>query len=183
MTGEPRSVARALVASVGLDVAIGYGAFLLLALSVNLVSAGGFMGGKQTLADLLAGDMARATHDANSGPGVLVVLLATLTVAVPAVWKNRLAPLAFCAPLLFTIAAFRPLYEQQRAQREALDALGEFGIAVDRLAQDLGVPAGPLDALGPGAWLLFATVIYLALRGIARALARRGRGATSSSAS
>lgn len=183
MSGDPKNVARAIVAGAGPDVVIGYALFLVLALAVSLVGAGGFMGAKQTLADLLAVDFARSSPDAGSGPGVLVVLLATATVVVPALWKNRLAPIAFCAPLLFTVAALRPLFEQHRAQQEAWDALGEFGIAADRLAADLGVPTGPLDGLGVGAWLLIATVIFLALRGIARVFARRGRSATSSSAS
>lgn len=173
MKAEAERVAKAVVASAGLDVAIAYGAFLAIALFVSLLGAGAFMDAKVTLADLLSGDPGTAALGGNSGEGVLLVLFAGATILVPWLWKNRLAPLAFTVPLLFTAVAFRPLVKQHRAQQEALEGLGEFGIAAGRLAADMGAPPGPLDALGIGAWLLFATVIYLALRGIARAVARK----------
>ena len=173
MKGKVGRVARAVLASAGVDVAIGYGAFLVLSLFVSLLGAGGFMDAKVTLADLLAGDSAGAALGAGSGEGVLLVLFAGATILVPWLWKNRLAPLAFAVPLLFTAAAFRPLYEQHRAQQEAMEGLGELGLAAGRLAEQAGMSSGPLDALGIGAWLLFATVIFLAFRGIARVVARK----------
>ncbi|MND08306.1 hypothetical protein D3C83_308360 [compost metagenome] len=51
------------------------------------------------------------------------------------------------------------------------------------MIEAIGAPQGPLDALGVGAWLLFALVIFLAVRGVARVFARRPAAATSSSAS
>jgi hypothetical protein len=183
VTGEVRQGAKAVLAGAGLDVVIGYGAFLVLALFVSLVGAGGFMGSKLTLADLLSGDVGEAALGGASAKGVLLVLLATATVGVPALWRNRLAPLAFAVPLVATAVAFRPLWAQQRAQQEALEGLGEFGLEAGRMIEQIGVPAGPLVALGIGAWLLAATVIFLALRGLYRVFSSRRPGVTSSSAS
>jgi hypothetical protein len=173
MTGKAGRIGRAVLASAGIDVAIGYAVLLVLSLFVSLLGAGGFMDPKVKLADLLAGDPAGAALGTGSGEGVLLVLFAGATILVPWLWKNRLAPLAFTVPLLFTAAAFRPLYEQHRAQQEAMAGLGELGLAAGRMAEQAGMPSGPLDALGIGAWLLFATVIFLAFRGIARVVARR----------
>jgi len=173
MTGKADDVVRAILRAAGIDVAVAYAAFLLIASFVSLFGTGGFMDAKLTLADLLSGDTEGAAPGAGSGEGVLLVLFAGATIFVPWFWKHRLAPLAFTVPLLFTGAAFWPIYQQHRAQQEALAGLGELGIAAARLAEQAGVHPGPLDALGIGAWLLFATVIFLALRGIARVLARR----------
>jgi hypothetical protein len=173
MKGEAARVGKAVVASAGLDVAIAYGAFLVIALFVSLLGVGAFMDANLTLADLLAGDPATTALGGGSGEGVLLVLFAGATILVPWLWKNRLAPLAFAVPLLFTAAAFRPLVEQHRAQQEALEGLGELGVAITSLTPAAAARAGPLDALGIGAWLLFATVIYLALRGVARVGARK----------
>jgi hypothetical protein len=173
MRGDAGRLAKDVLRAAGLDVAIGYGAFLVIALFVGLLGAGGFMSAKLTLADLLSGDAASAALGGGSGKGILLVLLAAASIAVPVLWKHRLAPLAFGVPLFATAVAFWPLYQQHRAQREALAGLGELGIAIGRLADQAGARTGPLDELGVGAWLLFAAVIFLALRGIARALARR----------
>jgi hypothetical protein len=173
MTHDVARVARAILQGAGIDVAAAYVAFVVIALFVGLLGTSGFMDVKLTLADLLSGDAANAALGSGSGRGMLLVLLATASIAVPVLWKHRVAPLAFVLPLIATGIAFWPLYRQQQAEREALDALGEFGLAADRLAQDMNVPTGPLDSLGIGAWLLFATVIFLALKGIARVLARR----------
>jgi hypothetical protein len=173
MTGAAEPVVRNILRSAGIDVTLAYGAFLVIALFVSLFGAGGFMDAKLTLADLLSGDLASAALGAGSGRGMMLVLAATASVVVPVLWKHRLAPLAFSVPLLFTAAAFWPVYQQHRAQQAALAGLGELGIAAARLAEQAGMRPGPLDALGIGAWLLFATVIFLALRGIARVFARR----------
>lgn len=183
MSGDARQFAARVLEAAGIDVAIGYGVFLAMALGVSLVSPGSFMDAKLTLADLLSGDVAGAALGEGSGKGVLLVLFATATVLVPALWRHRLAPLAFAVPLFFTALAFRPLWAQQRAQDEALAALGEFGLEAGRMIETIGAPQGPLDALGLGAWLLFALVIFLALRGVARVFSRRRPAATSSSAS
>jgi hypothetical protein len=166
--------ARAILAAAGLDVALAYGAFLVLALVPSLVAADGFLDTRITLADLLGGHATPAEAvDAGIG-GALLVLLVTATIAVPYVWKHRLAPLAFAGPFLATALGLWPLYRQQQAQKEAFQALAEFGLSPDQLALQMEAAVrGPLDQLGIGAWLLFATVIFLAFKGVTRALARR----------
>ena len=183
MTGEGSRYAKAIFADVGKDVAIGYGAFLVLALFVSLVSTEGAIDVKVTLADLLSGDMARAALGDGSGRGVLLVLLATATIGVPYFWKHRLAPLAFTVPLLFTALALWPLYREHRRQQEALQAMGEFGEAVSHMAEEMGAQTSAFDTIGMGAWLLVATVIFLAFKGVVRYMARGQGTVTSSSAS
>ena len=183
MTGEGGNHARAILADVGKDVAIGYAAFFLIGLFVSLIADNGYIDVKVTLADLLSGDMARAALGGGSGRGVLLVLIATATIAVPYVWKHRLAPLAFTVPLLFTARAFWPLYEQHRQQQEAMAAMGEFGEAMTQMAGQMEAETSAFDAIGVGAWLLVATVIFLAFKGITRILARSPPAVTSSSAS
>lgn len=183
MTGEGSKFAQAIFADVGKDVAIGYGAFFLIAMFVSLISTNGFIDVKVTLADLLSGDMARAALGGGSGKGVLLVLLATTTIAVPNFWKHKLAPLAFTVPLLFTAMAFWPLYKQHRQQQEAMEAMGEFGQAMSQMAAQMGAQTSAFDAIGIGAWLLVATVIFLAFKGITRYLAQGAPSVTSSSAS
>ena len=183
MTGEGSRYAKAIFADVGKDVAIGYGAFLVLALFVSLVSTEGAIDVKVTLADLLSGDMARAALGDGSGRGVLLVLLATATIGVPYFWKHRLAPLAFTVPLLFAALALWPLYREHRRQQEALQAMGEFGEAMSRMADEMGAQTSAFDTIGMGAWLLVATVIFLAFKGVVRYMARGQGTVTSSSAS
>jgi hypothetical protein len=182
MTGEGGRYAREIFADVGKDVAIGYGVFFLVALFVSLVTTNGFIDAKVTMADLLSGDMARAALGGGSGRGVLLVLIATATIVVPYFWKHRLAPLAFAVPLLVTAKALWPLYEQHQQQREAIQAMGEFGQAMSQMAEQMGARTSAFDAIGSGAWVLVATVIFLAFKGITRFLAR-GQPVTSSSAS
>ena len=180
MTGEGGKYAKAIFANVGKDVAIGYGLFFFIAVFVRLISANGYIDIKITLARLLSGDLARVALGGGSGKGVLLVLLATATIAVPYFLKHKIAPLAFAVPLLFTFFGFWPLYKQQRAQQEAMEAMGrEFGQMTEQMGGSTG---GPLDSLGIGAWLLFATVIFLAFKGVMRFFAR-GQATTSSSAS
>src|SRR5262245_33697610 len=110
MTGEGRKYAQAIFADVGQEVAIGYGVFFFLAMFVSLISGAGHMDVRVTLADLLSGDTARALRGEGGAGGVLLVLLTTATIAVPYLWKHKLAPLAFAVPLLITAKAFWPLY-------------------------------------------------------------------------
>lgn len=171
--GEGRNLARAIFASAGRDIAIAYGVFALLALFVSMVSMSGIVEIRVTLADLLSGHTGLATLTGSSGKGILLVLVATATVAVPYFWRHKLAPLAFALPLLFTLYGFWPLYEQQRAQREAMEAMGELGGMMSEMAEQMGGDiGGPLDNLAVGAYLLFATVVYLAVRGAMRAFGR-----------
>jgi hypothetical protein len=174
---------KAVVAAAGIDVAIGYGVFFFVALFVSLVTTNGFIDAKVTLADLLSGDMARTALGRGSGRGVLLVLLATATIVVPYFWKHRLAPLAFAVPLLFTARAFWPAYEQHRQQQEAIQAMGEFGQAMTGMAEQMGAQTSAFDAIGIGAWILVATVIFLAFKAITRLLARGQPAVISSSAS
>ena len=183
MTGAGSKYARAVLENVGADVAIGYGLFFIIAIFVSLISAEGPFQIKIMLTDLLSGDMARAALGGGNGKGLFLVLLATATIAVPYFWKHRLAPLAFVVPLLFTFMGLWPLYKQHRAQQEAMEALGEFGQTMGQMGQQMGANSGPFDSLGIGAWLLFATVIFLAIKGVMRCLARGQPAATSSSAS
>ena len=89
-------------------------------------------GADVTLADLLSGDIARAAFGGSSGRGVLVVLLATASVAVPYFRRHRLAPLAFAVPLVVTAAALWPIYREHSRQQAAVEAMGEFGEAIAR---------------------------------------------------
>ena len=112
--------------------------------------------------------MARAALGGGSGKGVFLVLLATATIAVPYFWKHKLAPLAFVVPLLFTAMGFWPLYKQHRAEQEAMEAMGEFGPMSARWRSRWARTAGRSTASGIGAWLLFATVLFLAFKGVTR---------------
>ncbi len=173
MTGEGSKHMKANFANVGKDVAIGYGVFVILAMFVNLISTGGFADVSITLADLLSGNAPMAATSGSSGKGMLLVLLASATIAVPHFWKHKFAPLAFIVPLLITVYGFWPLYEQHRAQKQAIEAMGEFGPAMGQMAEQMGASVGgPFDSLGIGAWLLLATAIFLAFTGLMRFLAR-----------
>ena len=172
MTGQGSRYAKAIFENVGKDVAIGYGLFFIIALFVSLISVEGPFQVKIMLTDLLSGDMARAALGGGNGKGLFLVLLATATIAVPYFWKHKVAPLAFIVPLLFTFTGFWPLYKQHRAQQEAIDAMGEFGQMMGQMGEQMDANNGPFDSLGIGAWLLFATVIFLAFKGLMRYLAR-----------
>ena len=173
MTAEPVRHLKAMIENVGIDVAIGYGLFLFVALFVSVISTAGFIDIKLTLADLLGGDMAHAAVADGSGRGIVLVLLATATIAVPYFWKHKLASLAYAVPLLVTVYGFWPLYEQDNAKREAIEALGELAQMAGQTAEQLGANiGGPFDNLGIGAWVLIATVIFLAIRGVARVVGR-----------
>jgi len=173
MTGEGGKYVKAIFANVGKDVAIGYGVFVVLAMFVNLISTGGFADVSITLADLLSGNLPMASTGGSSGKGIFLVLLASATIAVPHFWKHKFAPLAFTLPFLFTIYGFWPLYEQHRAQKQAIEAMGELGQIMGQVAEQVdGSVGGPFDSLGISAWLLLATVIFLAFTGLMRFLAR-----------
>lgn len=139
---------RTFLAAVGKNVAIAYGVFLVVAMFVSL--------------------------NATDGRGTVLVLFATASIAVPYFWKHKFAPLAFAVPFLFTIYGLWPLYQQHRAQQQAIEAMvREFGQMGGPTAEQMGGSiGGPLDSLGIGAWIQFATVIYLAFRGVMRFLSR-----------
>jgi len=154
--------------SVGKDVAIAYGVFLIAALFLNFVSAGGVIGVNLRLTSLLSGSMGVM----GEGRGIFLVLLASATIAVPLLWKNKFAPLAFTLPLIFTIIGLRPLYGQHREQQQAMAAMGEFGPLFEEMAEQMGGGGGLLDSLGLGAWAVIASALYLAIRGVMKFLSR-----------
>ncbi len=173
MKGEAGKHVKAIFETVGIDVAIGYGLFLFIAVFVSVASTNGFMDIKLTLANLLGGDMARAAIGGDNGKGIFLVLLTAATIAVPYFWKHQLASLAHAVPLLVTAYGFWPLYEQHDAEREAIEALGELAQMTGQSAEQFGASTGgPFDNLGIGAWVLIATVLFLAFRGVGRAIRR-----------
>jgi hypothetical protein len=166
--------ATGIVAAARPDVVLAYGVFLVLAVWPSLVTADAGLLYPGTLADLLGGRAAPGAAGGGSG-GLLLVLLAAATVFVPYLWRRRIALLAAAVPLLVTLAGFWPLYRQQRAESEAIDALAEFGLDPEQIARAVDTGAGgPLGHVGVAAWCLLATAIYLACRGAMRALAARG---------
>jgi hypothetical protein len=160
--------ARAGFDSVGKDVAIAYGVFLIAALFLNFVSAGGILGVNLQLTNLLSGGMGVM----GEGRGIFFVLLTSVTIAVPFLWKNKLATLAFTVPLLVTIIALWPLYEQHRQQQQAMTAMVEFGPLFGEMAEQMGSGDGVFDSLGLGAWAVIASALYLAIKGVMKFLIR-----------
>ncbi|MGH8131153.1 MAG: hypothetical protein ACRES3_09910 [Steroidobacteraceae bacterium] len=163
-------LAKVVLENFGIDVTIAYGVFLILALFVNLFATGGFITEPRTLVDLLSVNRDFTGAESASGKGTILVLVATASIAIPYFWKHRFAPLAFAVPLLFTIYAFWPLYEQHRAQQQAMEAMGDL---MGQLPEQMS-GGGPFDSFGVAAYLLFATVIYLAFKGVMHSLARSG---------
>ena len=173
MKGDAGKRAKALFETFGIDVAVAYAIFFFIAVFVSVISTNGFMDIRLTLANLLDGDMAHAAIGGMSGKGIFLVLLTTATITVPYFWRHKLASLAYAVPLLVTFYGFWPLYEQHNAEREAIEALGELAQMTGQSAEQLGASAGgPFDNLGIGAWVLIATVLYLAIRGVARVAGR-----------
>ncbi len=173
LTGQGGKVAKAVFENVGKDVAIAYGVFLIAALFLSVISSGGMFNIKITLANLLSGNPF-AMLGGSSGLGVLLVLLATATIAVPYFWKHKFAPLAFLVPLLFTIKAMWPIYQQHREQQQAMEAMGEFGQMMGQMAQQMGGASPSMfDNLGLGFYVVIASAGYLAFRGIMRFLSSR----------
>jgi hypothetical protein len=155
------------------DVAIGYVVFLALALIVSLVAESGLVTFPVTLADLLSGNTGLAELGEPNARGTLLVLVTAATFAVPFFWKNRFAYFAYAVPLVVTLVAFWPFYEQHRARREAFEGLAELGSVLEPISEGMQEIAGsPFDSLGVGAYVLFAIVVYLSLRGVVRVFAR-----------
>lgn len=168
MGAQGGKLAQAVIGDVGRDVAIAYGVFLVAALFMRVVTSGGMFGNVSiTLADLLSGNMGlNGLVGGGSGKGTFLVLLATASIAVPHYWKHKLAPLALCLPLLFTLYAFHPVWQQySQAKAQAAQAQAFFGNA----ARDFD--AG--FSLGLGAYAVLLAGAYLAFRGVMRYLGRQ----------
>ena len=166
LTGQGGKVAQAVFADVGKDVAIAYGVFAIAALFLSVISAGGIITLKLT--NLLSDNMGMM----GNGKGNFLVLLATATIAVPYFWKHKFAPLAFLGPLLVTLMAFWPLYDQYRQQQKQMAAMGEFGQMMGQMSQQMGGGGGGISDLGIGAWVIIAVSAYLAFKGVMRFLSR-----------
>ncbi len=167
LTGQGTRIAKAVFENVGRDVAIAYGVFLVAALFLNVVSAGGLIGLDFKLTNLLSDNMGMM----GTGQGTFLVLLATATIAVPHFWKHKFAPLALLGPLLVTLMAFWPLYQQQQAKKQVA-AMSEFGQMMGQVAEQMGGGGMGMDALGFGAWIIIAAGAYLAFKGVVRFLGR-----------
>jgi len=180
MTGKGGEVAKAVFANVGMDVAIAYGVFLVFALFIGVNSSGGIMGCSITLANMLsglAGMMSACMGGGGSGKGIFLVLLATATIAVPYFWKHKFAPLAFLAPLLITLIAVKPVWDQYREAKRAAEAMAaqmaEFARAFGQMAQqEMPDSPGMFDNAGLGAYVIIAAVLYLAFKGVMKTLGR-----------
>ncbi len=168
MTGKGGEMAKAVYANVGKDVAIAYGVFLVAALFLSVLSAGGMIGISLKLTNLLSDNMGMM----GNGKGTFLVLLATATIAVPYFWKHKFAPLAFFGPALVTLMGFYPLWEQHRQAKAQMDAMGEFGQMMGQMAQQMGAGPTGMGSLGIGAWVIFAACAYLGFKGVMRFLSR-----------
>jgi hypothetical protein len=167
MTGKGGEMAKAVYANVGKDVAIAYGVFLVAALFLSVIGAN-MLGLSLKLTNLLSDNMGMM----GNGKGTFLVLLATATIAVPYFWKHKFAPLAFFGPLLVTLMAFYPLWEQHRQQQKQMEAMGEFGQMMGQMSQQMGGGGGGIGDLGIGAWIIIAASVYLAFKGVMRFLSR-----------
>ncbi len=161
-------VAKTVFDNVGKEVAIAYGVFLFAAIFLNVISSAGIVGNNIKLTNLLSEGMGIM----GKGRGIFLVLLAFATIAVPHFWKHRFAPLAFTVPLIFTIMAFWPLYEQHRQQQQAVEAMAEFGRTFGQMADQMGGGGGVFDSLGLGAYVVIASALYLAFKGVMKVRSR-----------
>jgi hypothetical protein len=169
MKGQGSQVAKAVYANVGRDVAIAYGVFLFAALFLDVISAGGILDVSFKLTNLLSENMGIM----GKGRGIFLVLLASATIAVPYFWKHKFASLAFTVPLIFTIMAFWPFYVQHRQQQQAMEAMSEFGRMFGEMAGQMdGGGGGVFDSIGLGAWVVIASALYLAFKGVMKCLGR-----------
>ncbi len=169
LTGQGGKVAKAVFENVGKDVAIAYGVFLIAAWFLSVISSAGMLGIDLKLTNLLSANMGIT----GMGQGYFLTLLAAATIAVPYFWKHKFAPLAFVVPLLITLKAFWPLYQQHRESQRAMEAMGELGQMMGQMQQQMtGSSGGIFDSLGIGAYVIFAAAIYLAFKGVVRFLGR-----------
>lgn len=150
------ALAKVIGQDIGKDVAIAYGVFAIVALFLPFLSGNGFLAALSiTLADIVTGIRG------SGGVGVLLVLLATASIAVPHFWKHKLAPLALCAPLLVTLLA----------DLQAFQAFSHMNSTMDQLENALGEFNRPSPfSLGLGFYISLLVAGYIAYRGVMRYL-------------
>lgn len=164
MSGEGSKIAKGIFDDVGIDVAIAYGAFALVALFFT------FMSGSGPLKSLAMGMPATLNASggiasiSNGGFGLLLILLSVATIAVPYFWKNKFAPLAFAIPLLVTLYAAFKVYQLNAPIRDMTKQLGAMGGAYGKALASSGF------SLSVGGYLALAIGVYLAFRGVTRYL-------------
>ncbi|NLR74108.1 hypothetical protein [Leeia aquatica] len=143
------ALAKIIGQDIGKDVAIAYGVFAIVALFLPFLSGNGFLAAQKiTLAEIVSA-------------GVLLVLLASASIAVPHFWKHKLAPLALCAPLLVTLLA----------DIQAYRVFSSFNAGMDQLANALGEFSRPSPfSLSLGFYLAQLVAGYIAYRGVTRYL-------------
>lgn len=162
--GEGSKIAKGIFDSVGMDVAIAYGAFALVALFFAFMSG---TGPYKSLSLGMAGTINASggmTSPSNGGFGLLVVLVSIATIVVPYFWKEKFAPLAFVVPLLVTLYAAFKVYQINAPIRDMAKQLGAMGGGYGRALASSGF------SLSIGAYLAIAIAVYLAYRGITRYL-------------
>ncbi|WP_157275319.1 hypothetical protein [Pelomonas sp. Root1444] len=150
-----KETARRIVADVGTNVAVAYGAFMVAAISMRLADGGMFRMMTVTLVDVLSGL-------AGSRPaGIALLLLVAASIAVPFFWRHRVASLALATPLLATLVAGYRFYSVQAMMREQNESSSAFV---------KGVMGAFTDGMGLslGYYVLLVLGAYLAYQGITR---------------
>jgi hypothetical protein len=146
-----KKIASGILDSAGREVAIAYALFAVTALFLPFVN---FAGSPMTITLPV---ILNGLNDvpSNGGFGLILVIIAIASIAVPYFWKNRFAPLAYCVPLLVT------LYGDLGAYNALNEYKAQLGGA-DSIASQMGMTS-PLS-LGIGAFATFVVAAYLAWR-------------------
>ena len=153
--GEGSKMAKGILDYVGMDVAVAYGAFALSALFLGMLLASSRYVAAEvsiTMAGVLNGIQQQQQNVSNGGFGLLLVFLVVATIAVPYFWRDKLAPLVFCIPLLVTLYAD---YQVFHLISNVKQMMGSYGIST---------PV-PFSA-GMGVYGSTLIAAYLALRGV-----------------
>ena len=151
------AVAKATYAGAGRDVTVAYGIFAVLGLFADVVR-----GIPITLPGIVNG-VSYATLEGggfNGGLGLILVLLAILSIGVPVFWHHKAAPLAYCAPLLIVIIGYYNVYS-------GVSSIADF---VGTFSSNAGshVFSDALHLITIWAWLTIAAALYLAVAGFRR---------------
>lgn len=144
--------------SAGKSVAAGYAIFALMALFADTIRDIPI-----TLPGLVNGFSWGALMDPsglNGGFGFLIVLLAILSIAVPAFWQRPAASLAYTLPLIIT---FIGIYNLYAAVSSVTGMVGAF----DRHAGS-AIDGRVFEMITLWFWLMLFAAIYLAVVGVSR---------------